>query len=238
MLSAEASPMVSQPSRLQRPGEGPSARSRLRPMLYAPAPPRPPRGISKERLAQESLLQHVLHFPRQHSPASVTAAPVGGTTEEARPPHPEDPTIRPDALPGSYRSRRVRSGRSLASSPPTCPPNTGDKLRSGARVQPGRRGHEAACPCWQPCRRKLRQLHPLVRPLARSSHHSLAPAVNSYAPDRTPHSRHPAQPLHPGGRGTARNIRSVTPSWPRRPVEDTRLAGNTKLLHEPTAHTY
>ena len=41
--------------------------------------------------------------------------------------------------------------------------NTGDKLRSGARVLPRRRGHEAACPCWQPCRRKLRQLHPLVR---------------------------------------------------------------------------
>jgi ribosomal protein L34 len=38
-------------------------------------------------------------------------------------------------------------------------PNTGDKLRSGARVQPSRRGHEAACPCWQPCRRKPRQLH-------------------------------------------------------------------------------
>jgi len=32
----------------------------------------------------------------------------------------------------------------------------------------GRRGHEAACPFWQPCRRKLRQLHPLVRPLATS----------------------------------------------------------------------
>jgi hypothetical protein len=43
------------------------------------------------------------------------------------------------------------------------PPNTGDKLRSGARVRPSRRGHEAACPSWQPCRRKLRQLHPLVR---------------------------------------------------------------------------
>ena len=43
------------------------------------------------------------------------------------------------------------------------PPNTGDKLRSGARVRTGRRGHEASCPSWQPCRRKLRQLHPLVR---------------------------------------------------------------------------
>src|SRR5512146_519344 len=48
------------------------------------------------------------------------------------------------------------------------PPNTGDKLRSGARVLPRRRGHEAAPPAerrlrregW--CRRKLRQLHPLV----------------------------------------------------------------------------
>jgi hypothetical protein len=51
----------------------------------------------------------------------------------------------------------------------TGPPNTGDKLRSGARVHPRRRGHEAAPPAerrlrregW--CRRKLRQLHPLVR---------------------------------------------------------------------------
>jgi hypothetical protein len=49
------------------------------------------------------------------------------------------------------------------------PPNTGDKLRSGARVHAAnRRGHEAACPFWQPCRRKLRQLHPLVGPPARS----------------------------------------------------------------------
>ena len=46
----------------------------------------------------------------------------------------------------------------------TRPSNTGDKLRSGARVHAvSRRGHEAACPFWQPCRRKLRQLHPLVR---------------------------------------------------------------------------
>src|SRR5512143_911348 len=49
------------------------------------------------------------------------------------------------------------------------PPNTGDKLRSGARVRTRRRGHSAAPPAerrlrregW--CRRKLRQLHPLVR---------------------------------------------------------------------------
>ena len=47
--------------------------------------------------------------------------------------------------------------------PPSRPSNTGDKLRSGARVHVGRRGHEAACPGRQPCRRKLRQLHPLVR---------------------------------------------------------------------------
>ena len=48
------------------------------------------------------------------------------------------------------------------------PPNTGDKLRSGARVLPRRRGHSAAPSAerrlrregW--CRRKLRQLHPLV----------------------------------------------------------------------------
>jgi len=48
-------------------------------------------------------------------------------------------------------------------------PNTGDKLRSGARVHAAnRRGHEAAPPAerrlrregW--CRRELRQLHPLV----------------------------------------------------------------------------
>ena len=54
-----------------------------------------------------------------------------------------------------------------------CPPNTGDKLRSGARVHAvNRRGHEAAPPAerrlrregW--CRRKLRQLHPLVGPPA------------------------------------------------------------------------
>jgi putative transcriptional regulator len=48
-------------------------------------------------------------------------------------------------------------------------PNPGDKLRSGARVHFGRRGHSATPPAerrlrregW--CRRKLRQLHPLVR---------------------------------------------------------------------------
>ena len=52
-----------------------------------------------------------------------------------------------------------------------CPSNTGDKLRSGARVHSVRRGHSAAPPAerrlrregW--CRRKLRQLHPLVRRL-------------------------------------------------------------------------
>ena len=43
-----------------------------------------------------------------------------------------------------------------------CPPNTADKLRSGARVQPSRRGHEPAPPSAERCRRKLRQLHPLV----------------------------------------------------------------------------
>jgi hypothetical protein len=51
----------------------------------------------------------------------------------------------------------------------TRPSNTGDKLRSGARVLPRRRGHSAAPSAerrlrregW--CRRKLRQLHPLVR---------------------------------------------------------------------------
>ena len=42
-------------------------------------------------------------------------------------------------------------------------PNTADKLRSGARVRPGRRGHEPAPPSAERCRRKLRQLHPLVR---------------------------------------------------------------------------
>ena len=61
--------------------------------------------------------------------------------------------------PGSQRTARHASRRH----PPPSPPNTGDKLRSGARVRSGRRGHEAACPSWQPCRRKLRQLHPLVR---------------------------------------------------------------------------
>jgi hypothetical protein len=45
----------------------------------------------------------------------------------------------------------------------------------------------------------------------------LAPAVRSFAPDRTPYSRHPAQPPHPGGRGAARNVRPVKPSWLRRP---------------------
>jgi len=40
--------------------------------------------------------------------------------------------------------------------------NTADKLRSGARVRPGRRGHEAAPPHWPRCRRKLRLLHPLL----------------------------------------------------------------------------
>ena len=69
----------------------------------------------------------------------------------------------------SATSRRRRSRRAAPVVGRRCalaasPPNTGDKLRSGARVHAvDRRGHEAACPCWQPCRRKLRQLHPLVR---------------------------------------------------------------------------
>src|SRR5438445_2817210 len=48
-------------------------------------------------------------------------------------------------------------------------PNTGDRLRSGARVRSGRRGHEAACPFRQPCRRELRQLIPLFGGVAASS---------------------------------------------------------------------
>jgi len=57
-----------------------------------------------------------------------------------------------------------KAAQALASTS-LCPsrPNTGDRLRSGARVLPRRRGHEAACPIRQPCRRKLRQLHPFVR---------------------------------------------------------------------------
>ena len=63
----------------------------------------------------------------------------------------------------SRRTDATRVARFVTSTPHGSP-NTGDKLRSGARVRLGRRGHEAACPFWQPCRRKLRQLHPLVRP--------------------------------------------------------------------------
>ncbi len=76
-------------------------------------------------------------------------------------------------MPPAVRARAARSDAargdarwprsSRRASPLHGPPNTGDKLRSGARVRPRRRGHEAACPCWQRCRRKLRQLHPLVR---------------------------------------------------------------------------
>jgi hypothetical protein len=58
------------------------------------------------------------------------------------------------STPGSASASFFRSSKG---------PNTGDKLRSGARVRTCRRGHEAACPSRQPCRRELRQLHPLVR---------------------------------------------------------------------------
>ena len=63
----------------------------------------------------------------------------------------------------------------------------------------GRRGHEAACPCWQPCRRKLRQLHPLVRRPALAarplwSHgRTRQQRVASYDPDvAASHGRHAA----------------------------------------------
>ncbi len=79
---------------------------------------------------------------------------------------------RPQHTPAYARSSESRTWplsavRRFASSRPS---NTGDKLRSGARVHAvNRRGHEAAPP-YEPslptvigCRRKLRQLHPLVR---------------------------------------------------------------------------
>ncbi len=99
------------------------------------------------------------------------------------------------------------------------PPNTGDKLRSGARVRPGRRGHEAACPFWQPCRRKLRQLHPLVRRLARYSRRADAVSQRpTTAPDRTPDSRRPRLPhataaraWHERGHGTTWPAKAATP---------------------------
>ena len=73
----------------------------------------------------------------------------------------------------SNSTRRVhaRGGCRFALPPHRRSSNTGDKLRSGARVHAvSRRGHSAAPPAerrlrregW--CRRKLRQLHPLVRP--------------------------------------------------------------------------
>jgi hypothetical protein len=83
------------------------------------------------------------------------------------------------ALASSRRTSSTRIGPTFSTTPsPSHPPfglpNTGDKLRSGARVRPGRRGHEAAPPAerrlrregW--CRRKLRQLHPLVGRLPRA----------------------------------------------------------------------
>ena len=67
-----------------------------------------------------------------------------------------------------------------------CPPNTADKLRSGARVQPGRRGHEPAPSSAERCRRKLRQFHPLVRrrPHDAATLHPNPPVLNVPRPPR------------------------------------------------------
>ena len=90
-------------------------------------------------------------------------------------------------------ARAVRSSRSLTRIP-LGPDNTGDKLRSGARVRAAdRRGHEAACPFWQPCRRKLRQLHPLVRPPRGSIARTVATKALS-APNRVLKTTLPGQP--------------------------------------------
>ena len=94
-----------------------------------------------------------------------------------------------------------------------------------------RRGHEAACPCWQPCRRKLRQLHPLVRPhvvsptsVRRSAGRSLPELPRRYALGRKrddlerpeePHSTWPRPCPHApearAGAAPATTARDVTP---------------------------
>ena len=87
--------------------------------------------------------------------------PLRGRHREApaRALHGRSPWRQPDwPLHASLPSARCR----------LCPPNTADKLRSGARVHPSRRGHEPAPPSAERCRRKLRLLHPLVRQHATS----------------------------------------------------------------------
>ena len=96
----------------------------------------------------------------------MTCAHLGGDAAGAS----ELRTPRAVSTPGSASTCCFATGRQ----------NTGDKLRSGARVLPRRRGHSAAPPAerrlrregW--CRRKLRQLHPLVLPRHVHSHKVVA----------------------------------------------------------------
>ena len=114
--------------------------------------------------------------------------------------------------------RYGRPGHSLSSltrplSNTTGLPNTGVKLRSGARVYPSRRGHEPAPPA-QPflpfetgCRRELRQLERLVRRL-------LPPAATV---DTLPQHYHP-HPQGPSGALIPAHHRVSTTRSPSRPV--------------------
>ena len=122
--------------------------------------------------------------------------------------------IAPSSLSATLQRRRARRVAALRATAPSAsyarrprgrchrrsrhgPPNTGDKLRSGARVRPRRRGHSAAPPAerrlrregW--CRRKLRQLHPLVRRRAAAQSFGVSPVAARCRPASAPeHSRH------------------------------------------------
>ena len=139
-------------------------------------------GLSCEAPIRSGLVSFNPLFGRTKNPSAVLALAVLLTFPRAsrasthvfepRPAfeQPPLPRLLPDAN-GRFSRSLVRSFFPLPLKLASLPgrPNTGDKLRSGARVHTSRRGHEAAPSAerrlrregW--CRRKLRQLHPLVR---------------------------------------------------------------------------
>ena len=117
-----------------------------------------PGAPSSRKVVTADRLVGVFYHPRRQIRAAIsrTRSPHSGSDDKYPlrvAPILAIKSIRFSPSAGRGASSRFSSGRS----------NTADKLRSGARVRPGRRGHEPAPPSAERCRRKLRQLHPLVR---------------------------------------------------------------------------
>ena len=128
------------------------------------------------------------------------------------------PIVRETSASSSLRLACESSELALASRYSAGPPNTADKLRSGARVRPGRRGHEAACPSWQPCRRKLRQLHPLVRRRRHPLRAGEAELATPLTPAPAPHTEwyRPNAPTFTTPRGTRRAPHTKSRGTPKK----------------------